>query len=194
MNLETIFLSCFIFGLVFTAGSFFGGMGHFHLDHWHFGGHGAHCRSGAAHWFNAFSIAAFLCWFGGIGYLLFHRHTFTTAVVLLLATAAGLSAASLISAFLTKVLMKHERPLLPEDTEMRGVLARVSNTVRPNGIGEIIFSLNGTRRCSAARSHEDVAMTRGTEVVVTSYSRGVAWVTTFHAADAAHDVLHEHTA
>jgi membrane protein implicated in regulation of membrane protease activity len=179
MNAEAIFLSCFVFGLVFTAGSFFGGMGHFHLGHIPLGHHGAHNRGG--HWLNGFTIAAFLCWFGGIGYLLQRTHTFALAVVVLLSLSAGFTAAALISAFLTKVLMKHERPLVPEDTEMRGVLARVSNRVRPGGTGEIVFSLNGTRRCAAARSQTETTLPRGTEVVVTSYSRGIAWIAPFHA-------------
>ena len=192
MNAETIFLSCFVFGLVFTAGAFFGGMGHFHLGHIHLGHHhGAHSRGG--NWLNGFTVAAFLCWFGGIGYLLQRTHSFALAVVILFALSAGFAASALISAFLTKVLMKHERPLVPEDTEMRGVLARVSNRVRPGGTGEIVFSLNGTRRCAAARSQMEDTLPRGTEVVVTSYSHGIAWITPFHATAEA-EPWQQHTA
>jgi len=180
MTLETIFLSCFVFGLVFTAGSFFGAS-HLHLGHFHVG-HGHHGGSKAG-WFNGFSIAAFLCWFGGIGYLLQRAHSFTTTVVILFALSAGCAAAALISTFLTKVLLKHEKPLLPEDTEMRGIIARVSNTVRPGSLGEIIFSLNGTRRCSAARTPGDHEIQRDDEVIVTHYQRGVAWVIPFHTAE-----------
>jgi hypothetical protein len=190
MNAETVFLSCFIFGLVLTAGSFFGGMGHFHLGHWHF--HAGHGRS-ASHWLNGFNLAAFLCWFGGVGYLLHRTHSFALVVVVLFALSAGFAAAALISTFLTQVLLRHERPLTPEDTEMRGVLARVSNRVRPGGTGEIVFSLNGTRRCAAARAHVHETLPRGAEVVVTSYNRGIAWVTPFHAAEEA-ATLQQHTA
>jgi hypothetical protein len=151
-------------------------MGHFHVGHVHLHAHG-----GPLHRLNGFSIAAFLCWFGGIGYLLQHSHGVTATVAVFFALSAGCVAASLISAFLTKVLLRYERPLLPEDTEMRGVLARVSNRVRPGGTGEIIFSLNGTRRCAAARSHFDGTLQRGEEVVVTEYTRGIAWITPFPA-------------
>ena len=192
MNAETIFLICFVFGLVFTAGPFFGGMGHFHFGHIHIGHHhGAHSRGG--NWLNGFTIAAFLCWFGGIGYLLQRAHSFALIVVVLFALSAGFVAAALISAFLTKVLMTHERPLVPEDTEMRGVIARVSNRVRPGGTGEIIFSLNGTRRCAAARTQIEDTLPSGTEVVVTSYSRGIAWITPFHAPEAT-EPWRQHTA
>ncbi len=176
---ETIFLVCFSLGLVLTAASFFGG--HLHAGHLHFGGHGTHTHHGSAgQWLNAFSMAAFLCWFGGVGYLLQRTHDFTVLAVVLLALAAGCAGGAVISLFLSKVLMRNERPLRPEDTEMRGVLARVTNRVRPGGTGEILFTLNGTRRCSAARSREDETLMRGTEVVVVTYSRGIAWVAPFH--------------
>ena len=180
MSLETVLLGCFLFGLLFTAGSFFGG--HLHLGHVHFGGHHGHGgRGAAAHWFSPFSIAAFLCWFGGVGYLLQRQHAFALVGVLAFALLAGCAGASVISLFLTKVLMRNERPLRPEDTEMRGVLARVSSGVRAGGTGEIVFALNGTRHCSAARSTEPFALAAGTEVVVLNYTRGVAWIAPFHA-------------
>ena len=172
MNLETIFLACFVFGLVLTAGAFFGGHLHLHVGHLHAG------PGKGGHWFNLFSIAGFLCWFGGIGYLLLHGHHTALWVVLVTAGISGMAAATLLSLFLTRVLLKHERPLLPEDTEMRGVVAEVTHTVRAGLTGEIMFSLNGTRRASPARSQSELA--RGTEVVVTEYARGVAWVTPFH--------------
>ena len=97
-------------------------------------------------------------------------------VVLLLAVASGLVAASAISAFLVKVLLPRECVLLPEDTEMRGVVARVSSTVRENGTGEILFSLNGTRRCAAARADDGNLIARDTQVLVLRYEHGIAWV------------------
>ena len=60
---------------------------------------------------------------------------------------------------------------------MAGVLAHVSDSIRDNGgIGEILFSQTGARRCSAARSEDGRAISRGTEVVVIRYERGIAWV------------------
>lgn len=174
MTLESIFLASFVFGLVLTAGSFFGGHVHLHAGHFHLG----HTHGKGNHWFNLFSMAGFLCWFGGVGYLLLHTQHHSLWLVFSGAIVSGLGAASVLSLFLTRVLLKYERPLLPEDTEMRGVLAEVSHAVKPGLTGEILFSLNGTRRASAARSTQELV--RGTEVVVTEYARGVAWVTPFH--------------
>jgi hypothetical protein len=123
---------------------------------------------------------AFLCWFGGAGYLLTRYQLFAVPVILLLAVLAGVAGGSIIFLFLMKVLLPRERLLLPEDTEMRGVLARVSSSLRAQGTGEILFSLNGTRRCAAARTDDGAALPRNTQVIVLRYEHGIAWVRPFH--------------
>jgi hypothetical protein len=177
MNWEMIYLVCFVVGLVLSLLSFAGGFGHFHVGHFHIAhARGLHTHHGASSWFNVFAMMAFLCWFGGVGYLLARNHTILAPLVLVLAVASGLVAATVISGFLVKVLLPHERVLLPEDTEMRGVVARVSSTVHSNGTGEILFSLNGTRRCAAARSEDGRAIERDVQVLVLRYEHGIAWV------------------
>ena len=177
MNWETIYLACFGVGLVLSVVSFAGGFGHLHIGHFHLGhARTFHTHGGAVSRFNIFSAMAFLCWFGGVGYLLSRRHAMLAPLVLLLAVASGLVAAAAISAFLVNVLLPRERVLLPEDTEMRGVVARVSSTVRANGTGEILFSLNGTRRCAAARAENGKAIERDTQVLVLRYEHGIAWI------------------
>jgi hypothetical protein len=177
MNWETFYLISFVVGLTLSVLSFFGGFGHLHLGHLHLGhSHIFHARGRGFSHFNFFNAMAFLCWFGGIGYLLAHRHTILASIVLLFAVASGLTVAALLSAFLVKVLLPHEKVLLPEDTEMRGVIARVSSTLHPGGTGEILFSLDGTRRCSAARAEDGKAIERDVEVLVLRYERGIAWV------------------
>lgn len=177
MNWETFYLTCFGVGLVLSFLSFAGGFGHLHLGHFHFGhSHGLHTNSNHVSHFNIFAMPAFLCWFGGVGYLLSRHHSMVVPAVLLLAAASGIVAGTAVSAFLVKVLLPHERALLPEDTEMRGVVARVSSTMLANGTGEILFSLNGTRRCAAARAEDGCLIERGAQVLVLRYERGIAWV------------------
>lgn len=177
MNWEMIYLTCFGVGLVFSVLSFAGGFGHLHIGHLHIGHtHTLHMHSGHVPRFNIFAVMAFLCWFGGVGYLLSRHHSMLMPVVLLLAVASGLVAATAISALLVKVLLPRERVLLPEDTEMRGVVARVNSTVRANGTGEILFSLNGTRRCAAARAEDGRLIERDAQVLVLRYEHGIAWV------------------
>jgi hypothetical protein len=126
-----------------------------------------------------FTAMAFLCWFGGAGYLLNHYRFSGASVVFLLAVLSGVTGAAIIFGFLVKVLLPHEHVLLPEDTEMRGVIARVSSTLRPNGTGEILFSLDGTRRSAPARTENGEPMARDTQVLVERYERGIAWVRPF---------------
>jgi hypothetical protein len=189
---NAIYLTCFGVGLVLSVLAFVGGLGHLHLGHLrlgHFGHHaGAHhgavSHSGlrgaghAAHMspINGFTVVAFLCWFGGTGYLLHHGNVFSNALVLLFSAVSGLAGASLIFWFLTRVLMANERTLEPEDTEMTGVVGRLSGGIPAGGVGEILYSQNGARRATPVRSDDGSAMERGAEVIVMRHTRGVAYV------------------
>jgi membrane protein implicated in regulation of membrane protease activity len=183
--MDSFYLICFGVGLVLSVFSVVGGFGHFHIGRLHIGhmahgrgpSHSTSHRSSGPSAVNGFTIMAFLCWFGGAGYLLHHYNIFVAPLVLLLAAVSGIAGAALLWAALFKVLLPHERILTGEETEMAGVLANVSDTIRDgNGIGEIIFSQTGARRAAAARSEDGLAIERGTEVVVIRYERGIAYV------------------
>jgi hypothetical protein len=181
MTLELFYLICFVLGLSLTVLAALGAFTHLHFGHFHFHfGHAAHTAHAAAKSgigpINGFTIAAFLCWFGGCGFLLTRYGSLVGTLVLIFAVVAGLAGAALIFWFLTHVLMAHEHALTAADTDMQGVLAMVSSVIRPDGIGEILFSQNGTRRFAPARSEEGVAIPRDVEVVVMRYERGIAWV------------------
>ena len=102
MTWETFYLICFVLGLSLTLLSFAGvfshlQFGHFHLNlgHGHGGGHAApRARAaggkGGISPFNGFTLAAFLGWFGGCGYLLERYANFLTPIVLGVATLTGL--------------------------------------------------------------------------------------------------------
>jgi hypothetical protein len=184
MTLELFYLICFVLGLSLTVLAALGAFTHLHFGHFHFHfGHAAHAghavhaaaKSGIGP-INGFTIAAFLCWFGGCGFLLTRYGSFVGTLVLIFAVVAGLAGGALIFWFLTHVLMAHEHALTAADTEMLGVLGMVSSIIRPDGVGEIQFSQNGTRRFAPARSDEGVAIPRDVEVVVMRYERGIAYV------------------
>jgi membrane protein implicated in regulation of membrane protease activity len=196
MNWELFYLVCFVVGFAFTALSFLSGTlhFHFHLPHGHFhlggpaGGHGAaHHGGGAAKagqtghgghfpFFNPMSIAVFLAWFGGTGYLLVHlRHVWAFAG-LAMATLAGLAGAGIVFLFVAKFLMARDFTLDPADFDMVGVLGKVSGTIRNGGTGEIIFEQQGVRKACAARSESAEDIQRDDEVIVTRYEHGVAYV------------------
>jgi hypothetical protein len=56
------------------------------------------------------------------------------------------------------------------------VLGRLSIPIRESGTGELIYSQAGTRRVCGARTENGSAIVKGTEVVVTRYERGIAYV------------------
>lgn len=173
MNWEIFYLICFGTGLALCLLSFLGGL-HIHVGHVHVG-HG-NCAHTGFSYLNGFTFMAFLCMFGGTGYLLTHYRSMLVPAVLIIAATAGLAAAGTISFFLVKVLLPRERLLLPEDTEMRGVIARVSSTIHATGTGEIIFSLNGGRKGAAARTEDGSPVQRNQQVLVLRYERGIAYV------------------
>jgi membrane protein implicated in regulation of membrane protease activity len=193
MNWELFYLICFVVGFAFSVISFLSGTLHSHVHlpkHLHFGGagHGAAHGTGHSHgprggvkgaqfsFFNPMTMAAFLTWFGGAGYLLVHLRHIWIYAGLALASMAGLIAAAIVFWFVAKVLMANERELDPLDYDMIGVLGYVSSTIRRGGTGEMIFAQEGVRKPCAARSENGDPLAKGEEVVVTRYERGVAYV------------------
>jgi hypothetical protein len=56
------------------------------------------------------------------------------------------------------------------------VLGHITSPVREGGTGEMIFLRDGARSSAAARSESGAPIARGTEVVVTRFERGIAYV------------------
>jgi membrane-bound ClpP family serine protease len=178
MIMENFFLICFGVGLSLSVLGVFAGTGHLHLGHmrlghFHGGKAGGHGLMSA---FNGFTIPAFLCWFGGTGYLMERSGVWALALIVLFAAISGTAGASLVYAVLFKILMPRERELRSEDTEMAGVVARVSDQIRAGGTGEILFSQMGARKSAAARSEDGSPIARDAEVLVLRYERGIAYV------------------
>jgi membrane protein implicated in regulation of membrane protease activity len=178
MTWAMFYLVCFLVGVTLSVLSFLGGS--FHLPHFHV--HVPHVHvphggtGGEMPFLNFGTITAFLAWFGGSGYLLTRYSSFMVAGVLTLAVTTGLVGATIVFWFVAKLLLKHDRELDPADYDRVGVLARISSPIREGGTGEIIFSQEGTRNTCGARSENGEALARGTEVIVTRYERGIAYV------------------
>ncbi len=167
MNWSDIFLLCFVVGFFLSLFSFVGGS--LRLPHVHVHGHGG---SGAAHGPTAL---AFLTWFGAAGYLLTRYSGVSVLLAVLSSAAIGTLGSALVFWLLSRFL-KDERPLDPGDYDIIGVLGRVSSPVVPGGTGEMIYSQQGTRRGIPVRSEDGVMLPRGSEVVVTRFEKGIAYV------------------
>jgi hypothetical protein len=199
MNSETFYLVCFLAGLMLSFVSLLGGMGHFgghvHAPHLHLphAGHVPHGAVGASHvsgsggssapgvgpevpWWNAFSIMIFLCWFGAAGYLLTKYGSFVAGVVVVLAVICGVTGGAIIFLFLTRVLMPHDRELTADETDVVGVVGRVSSPIRAGGTGAIVYQQMGATRSAIARTEDGIALAKNEEVFVIRYEKGIAYV------------------
>jgi len=205
MNVQDIYLLCFAVGALWSfwallLGGLHGGslwqghFGHGHIGHGHIGHGHPHIAHGLQHGtgdlkegatgigelLNPSCGAAFLAWFGGVGFLL-ARHTglgFWAGFVI--AAALGLGGAWILAWFL-RFLNSRERTLDPADYEIVGVLGRISCPIRASGTGEMIYVRYGTRRSLSVRSEDGQEIRRGEEVVVTRYEKGIAYVRTWEA-------------
>jgi membrane protein implicated in regulation of membrane protease activity len=200
MTWADFYLICFAVGFSFSLLSFLAGglRWHLHLpqlSHWHAAPHVpaapggltpaspgsagklvGHTRAAHISPFNFITLTAFLAWFGGSGYLLTRYSGIWFWSGLGLAVFIGLVGGAIVFLFLSRVLISQEESMDPADYEMTGVLGRVSVPIRENGTGEIIYSQAGTRRTCGARGEDGNAIAKGSEVVVTRYEKGIAYV------------------
>jgi len=186
MTWEQFFLICFAVGLAFSVLTFLLGSMHIHWPHFHvhMGGHAPVSSKltpkiggrGGVGPVNIGTIAAFLGWFGGAGYLLAHYANVWIYTALMVAVIFGLIGATILFLFLSRVLMRHDASLDPADYDMVGVLGKVTSSIRVSGTGEMIFSRAGARKAAPVRSEDGGAIPVGSEVIVTKYERGIAYV------------------
>jgi len=191
MTWADFYLVCFFVGFALAALALLAGSVHLHFPHIHLphvGGphvhvHVPHAGGGGGRgqtpWFNFGTLAAFLAWFGGVGYSLEHFYHVWIVVVILVAALSGLGAAAVVFWFLARVLMADDVPLDPADYDMVGVLGRTTISIRPGGTGELVFTQGGTRHAAGARSEDGVAIPKGAEVIVTRFEKGIAYVRPF---------------
>ncbi len=178
MSWTDFYLICFLVGFGLSVLALVAGSAHLHLPHLHLhhGIHVPHAHGGDLPWFNFGTLAAFLAWFGGTGYLLQHYYSVWFVVTLAVSLVSGIGASAVVFWFLAKVLMSRESSLDPADYQMEGVLGKLSIAIRPGGTGELVYSQEGTRRVAGARSEDGAAIPKGSEVIVTKYEKGIAYV------------------
>ena len=193
--MAAVYLGAFLFGLIFTGVSFFLG-GHT------FAGPGAHLDTGgfhadpgglqagttvgtsashdAAHGpspFNLQVLAAFITFFGGVGYALSIAGPLWAPFVFLVAVTAGLAAGAGIFWFLAKVIYGGQTGVMrAREYELPGTIARVTSAIREGGVGEIVFEKGGRQRVEGARLVGAGSAAQGDEVVIVRYEQGIAYV------------------
>jgi F0F1-type ATP synthase membrane subunit c/vacuolar-type H+-ATPase subunit K len=190
--MTTIFVVCFVAGLGLSVVSFVSGLHSVTLFDNIFHGvvHGhrmlhlpnairhAGVKKSRSSMINAAAITAFLTWFGGGGLLLERLTPFSLQLVVGGAVIIGLSGGALINSAINALARQES---IAASLTMTGVIARVVVPIRAgDGTGEIVFTHAGTRRVSGARSDSGQALDKGSEVIVTRYERGIAYVATWN--------------
>jgi hypothetical protein len=194
--METFFLACFAFGVLFTLLSLaLGAVGGLHFGHGHVGGHvgAGHGHAGDVHLgheqqlphhaantsslplLNGSSVVGALTWFGAAGYLLTRLGGVSLLGVIVGAVGAGAVGWYLVARFLGLVL-SGEVEMDPDDYRLEGTVGQVTVGIPVGGTGEVVFTKGEVRRSEAARSVGGVAIPRGSEVVITAYTDGFAIV------------------
>jgi len=198
MTWSDFYLLCFLVGFSLSVLSFLAGAVHIHLPFkMHLPFHGAHHggglssgghghgagmksaamkSSGQISWLNASTLLAFLAWFGGVGYILTKHSHFVGLAILGFALLSGLFAGAVVFQFMAKIVKATNSQMLDWDYRVEGAVGTVSMTIRENGTGEVIFEQNGARKSSGARSEDGTLLPKGTEVVISRYEDGIAYV------------------
>ena len=159
-------------------------------------GHAAHAQSGGAaqpatasswlavasgwtlSWLSPLTLAAAALWFGGAGLV---AESTLRGAALPLAVAAAIVGAALVRALMGAFVRASVAPLQQGAV---GALGTVNAAIRPDAAGEVIYTLEGLRRGTAARSLDGGPIPRGTEVIIVRRERGMAWVTPLDPLDA----------
>jgi membrane protein implicated in regulation of membrane protease activity len=122
------------------------------------------------------TIMTFLAWFGGIGYILSTHSRLVAMVALFIASIAGLFAASVVFKFMARIVKVSDAQMLDWDYRIEGTVGTISSPVREDGTGEMIFEQRGVRKSVGARSEDGTPLPNGTEVAITRYENGIAYV------------------
>jgi hypothetical protein len=210
MTWSTVYLICFLFGLGLSIVSFISGLdrveffdhifglarGHGHLGHGHAHGHAhghgknvvkatpaqqQHDAAPHVSPMNMTALTAFVTWFGAGGYVLQRTTSWPDLVITASAVGTGLVGGSIINRFM-RLLVRGERRA--QRLTWQGTLANVTIPIRKGGTGEIVFTHDGTRQVAGARADNGEAIDKGTEVIVTRYDKGIAYVCTWDELEA----------
>lgn len=123
------------------------------------------------------TIMAFLTWFGGAGYIFSRSLGFSHIILVPMALASGLFGGGIMFILLSRLLWPlMSKPLNRADFYLPGTPARVVSPIRAGGVGEIVYTKSGSRFTAGARNVDNRPIAKGTEVVILSYERGVAYV------------------
>ncbi len=126
---------------------------------------------------NLYGLLMFLLVFGLVGYVL-HNALGLGLFALTFAILLGFGSSVGLTTVLSRLFQPGEETILTaESSQLEGRVGQVTLAIRPDGIGEVIFTRKGGGRQSVgARSADDEAIPRDADVVILGYRDGIASV------------------
>jgi membrane protein implicated in regulation of membrane protease activity len=168
--LEFIYLVCFFLGLGFAvlsallsglfsgdAGAHMGG----HMDSGGLHGHGhdagAHSDDGTVHYspLSPVTIAMFISTFGGTGILYKRYFDPQIWIHVPMAAVSALIVAGIVSWIFYRIMLATQSTSQPRAEEAIGMEAEVTVSIPHQGLGEIAYTLRGTRLTSSAKTADN---------------------------------------
>ena len=112
-------------------------------------------------------ILIFLTVFGGSGMLLLNlSEAVPMIVVVLVAVLIGIAISTFINQAIFKPLKRAQNTSTPEEEELIGLPADVTETIEKGGCGEITYSIHGNTYSSPAKAVNGEAILKGTAVAI----------------------------
>lgn len=175
---DAILVGGFLFGILFIIGSLVLGFADIggDADSGHDFDHGVDAHGHVFSLFNVSSILAFITWFCGATYLVRNGLGWFVGIAIAIGLIVGFAGAWAISWFLYSFLRANSPELNPAEWDEIGQIGRVTGTIFPSGIGEVLYERHGTRHSIPARTKDGVGIERNIEVVILEIEKGVAIV------------------
>jgi len=179
MGIGFIYFLCFLVGFVYAVitgalGHFFGGGNDIHMDaSGHIGFEGGEVGLSVA---SPTLIAAFLSGFGGTGLIVHNLYHPGIGVSLLVSTLGGLAISGGAYVLLGFLYQKTQAGSEFRDEQVVGKAAEVTLAIPEGGMGEIAFSVKGSRNIASARSEDGKAIPRYAAVKITKSVAGTFYV------------------
>lgn len=126
--------------------------------------------------FNRASVAACAVGFGLAGYLVERFSDRHWAIALVAAIVAGGAAYALQTALMARwAIPGARRDDVDERYLLQGTLARIIDAVPPQGLGRLLYALDGREFTLPARALDGTALAAGIDVVIDRIEAGIAW-------------------
>jgi membrane protein implicated in regulation of membrane protease activity len=77
---------------------------------------------------------------------------------------------------MARIVRVSDAQMLDWDYRIEGTVGTISSSIRLDGTGEMIFEQRGVRKSVSARSEDGKPLPKGTEVAITRYEDGIAYV------------------